>query len=593
MTKSTSSDEDLPSQRGERKPFRRLSPWWLPAGWIVLAGLCWFIEWGPSQPQRWPAGFTLPGIESHVLEVFDQLPAHPAGSPANDVVRERIEARLAAWGISWETHRTVSEQRANGAESEEIPLENIFFKVPGSNPGETERQQILIMAHYDSTPSGPGISDDAVGTAVLLETARFVKTHLSGTNDFWFLITDGEEYGLLGAERFAQEFPELVADVDVVINLEARGTSGRSLMFQTGTDNRQTVARLAGSLQRPATSSLFVEIYRRLPNDTDFTVFLNAGRGGYNFAYIGDVRNYHTPQDDWEHTSRRSVIHHGQNVIDLVQALAHEPLAPATEGDAVFCDWLGRGVFWWPTSWSFPWSLILTLVSGVWLAVSCQGVPIHPETVGLLSPSTHGWRAVAAAARMIGGSLAAAVAAGLLLYATRWEPPLAVTFPTYPAGWLMGIWGSAIAVYLLAIGSSQQSTATLLGVCLVLWNALGSAVALWLPGASYLWILPGTAGVLALSLASCGRPAAGAPWAALVFSLAMASFWLAIEMLFYAALGRVGSVLLVPRIFLCGLTWAPLVLKWAPHQRQVGAGLFGLASLICLAIAVVMNRWNA
>ena len=48
-------------------------------------------------------------------------------------------------------------------------------------------------------------------------------------------------------------------------------------------------------------NSLYYFIYKLLPNDTDFTVFKAAGYEGLNFALIGDVERYHTPQDDFAH----------------------------------------------------------------------------------------------------------------------------------------------------------------------------------------------------------------------------------------------------------------------------------------------------
>ena len=48
----------------------------------------------------------------------------------------------------------------------------------------------------------------------------------------------------------------------------------------------------------PVTSSMFYEIYRTLPNDTDFTVFKRAGIPGVNFAYIENSQHYHRPQDN-------------------------------------------------------------------------------------------------------------------------------------------------------------------------------------------------------------------------------------------------------------------------------------------------------
>src|SRR5690606_14804813 len=98
-----------------------------------------------------------------------------------------------------------------------------------------------------------------------------------------------------------------------------RGASGPSMMFETAGPSAG-LADLLGALDRPVTSSLFSTVYRRLPNDTDFSIFREAGRRGLNFAFIGDHARYHTPEDDLDHLDLRSLQHHG----DAVWALARE-----------------------------------------------------------------------------------------------------------------------------------------------------------------------------------------------------------------------------------------------------------------------------
>ncbi len=96
---------------------------------------------------------------------------------------------------------------------------------------------VLATAHYDSVPAGPGTSDDGAGAAVVVELARIFATRQT-RNDVIFLVTDGEETGLRGATAFAEHHP-LMARVGVVVNVEARGASGPSLMFETGPGNAQ------------------------------------------------------------------------------------------------------------------------------------------------------------------------------------------------------------------------------------------------------------------------------------------------------------------------------------------------------------------
>ena len=66
--------------------------------------------------------------------------------------------------------------------------------------------------------------------------------------------------------------------VGVVINAEARGNQGPSYLFQTSAGDEKLVDLYARSVAHPATSSLYGEIYKYLPNDTDLTPFLQAAQ---------------------------------------------------------------------------------------------------------------------------------------------------------------------------------------------------------------------------------------------------------------------------------------------------------------------------
>src|SRR5439155_3250634 len=106
------------------------------------------------------------------------------------------------------------------------PLANVIAELPGDARAET----LLVTAHYDSVVAGPGASDDGVGMAAIVEVARAVRNQRF-RNTVRFLITDGEEAGLLGAEGFVAD-PNLTRGVAAVINVENRGTSGPSFLFE-------------------------------------------------------------------------------------------------------------------------------------------------------------------------------------------------------------------------------------------------------------------------------------------------------------------------------------------------------------------------
>ena len=136
--------------------------------------------------------------------------------------------------------------------------------------GAQQGPAVLLAAHYDSVPAGPGESDDGIGVAAVLEAARALKSLPAPLHTVIFLIDDGEEAGLLGARAFV-DFHPWASEVKAAVNVDARGTSGPSLMFETGSANDWAVRLYARSIARPATSSIAYTIYKQLPNDTDFS----------------------------------------------------------------------------------------------------------------------------------------------------------------------------------------------------------------------------------------------------------------------------------------------------------------------------------
>ncbi len=91
---------------------------------------------------------------------------------------------------------------------------------------------VVVIAHYDtrvadvmdSTSAAPGANDNGSGTVAVLEVARAICAAGSGkralTRDLVFVLSTGEEQGLLGAKYLAQTMQ--AADVDV-LNMDIVG----------------------------------------------------------------------------------------------------------------------------------------------------------------------------------------------------------------------------------------------------------------------------------------------------------------------------------------------------------------------------------
>ncbi|MFM8642161.1 MAG: M28 family peptidase, partial [Phycisphaerales bacterium] len=112
----------------------------------------------------------------------------------------------------------------------------------------------------------------------------------------------GTERGLLGAQAFMAQ-PPAAASLRAVVNLDARGAAGPAAIFELGPQSAWLSDVIDGFVPAPRTQSLAVAIYERMPNGTDFTVFLKAGASGFNVAFIGDVAAYHRPEDTVERQS--------------------------------------------------------------------------------------------------------------------------------------------------------------------------------------------------------------------------------------------------------------------------------------------------
>jgi hypothetical protein len=331
---------------------------------FTLAGL---LLGGP--PDAVPA--TAPATEfsaframAHVAQIAQR--PHPVGSADHARVRDYLVTTLEGMGLKVERQKTTATRtEAGGARAASV--ENLLVRVKGT--GSTGA--ILLASHYDSVPAAPGAADDGSGVAAMLEALRALKVSPPLRNDVILLFTDAEELGLLGAEAFVREHP-WAKDVRIAVNFEARGTSGPSLMFETGTGNGAVVREWASAVPRPAGSSLTYEVYKRLPNDTDFSVFRRLGIAGLNFAFIGNWRGYHTPIDSTASLDPGSLQHHGVAALALMQRFGAMDLAGIKERDAVFFSVpVLRRVVRYSTAWVLPLAG-LGLIAFVWVTVSAR-----------------------------------------------------------------------------------------------------------------------------------------------------------------------------------------------------------------------------
>jgi hypothetical protein len=290
------------------------------------------------------------------LEAIAQKP-HPIGSLEHTKVRDYIFNELTALKLTPQIQTTTVINPKWGTPFVAGTIHNLIAKLPGTH----NTKAVLVVAHYDSVPNGSGASDDGVAVAAMLETLRALKVGSPLKNDAIFLFSDGEEPGLLGAKAFADEH-SWAKEIGAVLNFEARGNRGASLMFETGSNNGGLIQEFAKAVPHPVASSLFSSIYKLLPNDTDFTIFKQAGISGLNFAFIDGLIHYHTQSDNLANVSDRSLQHHGETMLALTRRLGNVDLGQIHKPDAVFFNLIEPIFIHYSEQWVIPLSIFVTLL---------------------------------------------------------------------------------------------------------------------------------------------------------------------------------------------------------------------------------------
>ncbi|HMD31462.1 MAG TPA: M20/M25/M40 family metallo-hydrolase, partial [Candidatus Acidoferrales bacterium] len=217
--------------------------------WILLLGgvsLALFAPRGVVPATAPPDQFSAERALRHVQEIA-RAP-HPLGSADHPRVRDYLLHQLSSLGLDPSVQKTMAVLPAYGTAA---TVENVLARKHGTGGGGPA---LLLAAHYDSVPAGPGAGDDGAGAATLLETARALGAGPPLRNDVIFLFTDGEELGLLGASAFVKEHP-WKSDVGVALNFDNRGTRGAVLMYETSPGDLALLRELAAVVRSPRASS--------------------------------------------------------------------------------------------------------------------------------------------------------------------------------------------------------------------------------------------------------------------------------------------------------------------------------------------------
>ncbi|HJS79455.1 MAG TPA: M28 family peptidase [Vitreimonas sp.] len=492
----------------------------------------------------------------------DETP-HPVDSAAQDAVRERLLREIEALNLHPEVReRFACRPQPRGPLVDCGRVRNIVFSI-----GPAHAPAVLAVSHYDSVAAGPGASDDGLGLSVWLEIAGMLSRERLQRRVI-FLFSDGEEQALLGAYVFANGDP-LMDRVESLVDLEARGTRGPAVFFESNQPNADAVAAYS-AVARPVANSVMADVYRLLPNTTDVTVLTRPGLDVVNIAVLDGVEDYHTRNDTIAAQDLRSVQHMGESALAAMRHLTSASDADVATAMA-YTDIASR----------------MFVSAPVWAVLAVLGFSALVSLVAFWRAAPDGrWRTLAAPPLAVIAAGVLAFVAHVALGFVRPGVDYAFAFPEPTRAWciLFAFVGIVVAVMMLRAARSPQLAAA----AGMLWFALiGGLASIVASGISILFAVPALVYALAWLISLAWKPAEiiGRCLAAVLVLIVWAPTLFLVELALGWGMPSVFAVL----VTLMLLPWLGLLVQAHGEGRWRGTAVaLGVASVVAVVISAFM-----
>ena len=199
---------------------------------------------------------------------------------------------------------------------------NVLAELPGTDP-KLRNEVVMLGAHLDSWHTGTGATDNADGSAVVLEALRILKTTgLRMKRTVRVALWGAEEEGLLGSRAWVrQHLPAEGArdNVSVYFNIDP----GKGPIYGWYLENNEAARPIFDAWMAPFKDLGYVKNVIQGIGNTDHLSFIGAGVPGFNPIqdYVDyDVREHHTNADTAERIKEADLR---QNAVILASILYH------------------------------------------------------------------------------------------------------------------------------------------------------------------------------------------------------------------------------------------------------------------------------
>ena len=168
-----------------------------------------------------------------------------------------------------------------------VEVETLYPNVVAETPRGDANHMVLLGAHLDSVPAGPGINDDGSGTSFQLELAeQLAKAGTPPRNKIRFLWFGGEEDGLVGSQYYAAHLSDAeVARTDMMLDTDMIASPNFARLVYDG-DGSTFGSELAGPAGSGTVERVLTDYWSKrgmvsepIPFDgrSDYVGFVNRG----------------------------------------------------------------------------------------------------------------------------------------------------------------------------------------------------------------------------------------------------------------------------------------------------------------------------
>jgi hypothetical protein len=220
-------------------------------------------------------------------------------------------------------------------------LFNVVAEIPGTDP-KLKAEVVMLGAHYDAWHTATGATDNAAGSAVMMEAVRILKTlNLPMKRTVRIALWTGEEQGLFGSRQYVKaHFGDTIthtpehARFSAYYNVDngsgkirgvyAQGNAAAATMFQSWLKPFETLGAKTVTLQNTG--------------GTDHLAFDAVGLPGFQFIQDGleyGSRTHHSNMDTYERLVAEDMKHNAAVVAAFVYLSANRGEKVPRKGGAV------------------------------------------------------------------------------------------------------------------------------------------------------------------------------------------------------------------------------------------------------------------